>query len=427
MPSVISADGARLYVTGWSVDESGTKDIAVVAYNPVTGEEVWSSRYNGPDNGFDIARDIALSPDGAALFVVGASRTTSGLVDATVIAYETATGAERWVATYDHIGEVEFGTSMSVSPDGNTVFITGQSDGVTDGEFSTDWFTAAYDAATGERKWLSRFDGPSHRLDVPYDLAVSGDRVLVVGQTTPAGTFASDATLAAYDAATGAMSWMNSYDSGSSDAGFALRVDASSGRIYVTGQANRSALTGAYDVGDGHQIWASTYDGSVDDNLDFGTSIELSSDGRRVYVAGRTDSSTTGADYLALGYDTANGSRLWAASYDNSSSHEDTVLAAKATAVSPDGALFFMTGFSYNMFNGVPIDFDIATVAFNTDDGSRRWVARYNGPGSGNDYGAGMSIAPDGSRVFVSGPSWGDGTGQDIATVAYRVSNELPL
>jgi hypothetical protein len=69
--------------------------------------------------------------------------------------------------------------SIGVSPDGTSVFVTGES--FVGG--SSDYVTQAYSAADGIRRWSRRYDGPAHGLDVAADLAVSpdGTSVFVTG------------------------------------------------------------------------------------------------------------------------------------------------------------------------------------------------------------------------------------------------------
>lgn len=56
-----------------------------------------------------------------------------------------------------------------------------------------------------------------------------------------------------------------------------------------------------------------------------------------------------------------------------------------------------------------------------TAPGARLRVARYSGPGNGEDEGLSVAVSPGGARVFVTGFSYdGPATGYDSATVAYR-------
>jgi len=54
---------------------------------------------------------------------------------------------------------------------------------------------------------------------------------------------------------------------------------------------------------------------------------------------------------------------------------------------------------------------------------SERWVARYDGPGGGNDWVAALVLDSEGN-VYVTGESKGLGTGTDYATVKYSPEGE---
>ncbi|HLQ62831.1 MAG TPA: hypothetical protein VK131_13300, partial [Candidatus Acidoferrales bacterium] len=112
----------------------------------VPGAQLWVRRYDGPGNSLgsdDAARSVAVSPGGGTVFVTGYSQGTTSDEYATV-AYDAATSAQLWVSRYD--GPASLGAeanSVAVSPGGGAVFVTGSSDGGSNGE---DYATVAYNA-----------------------------------------------------------------------------------------------------------------------------------------------------------------------------------------------------------------------------------------------------------------------------------------
>src|SRR5262249_53646155 len=67
----------------------------------VPGSQLWVSRFNGPaasTGGF--ARAVAVSPDGATVFVTGVNYFGRG-PDYGTVAYDAATGAQRWASRYN--------------------------------------------------------------------------------------------------------------------------------------------------------------------------------------------------------------------------------------------------------------------------------------------------------------------------------------
>ena len=65
---------------------------------------------------------------------------------------------------------------------------------------------------------------------------------------------------------------------------------------------------------------------------------------------------------------------------------------------------------------------DYATVAYRASDGTQLWVARFNSPVNDNDNADAVSVARDGTAVFVTGSTW-DGSASSMTTVAYRASD----
>jgi len=123
----ISRDGARVFVSGDS--DGGIKndyDFATIAYNLRTGKKIWVARYNGPAGRPDGAEAIGLS--GRRVYVTGATVRKKGGYDYGTLAYDAATGRRLWVARYNGpAGGDDGGADLAVSADGAKVFVTGTS------------------------------------------------------------------------------------------------------------------------------------------------------------------------------------------------------------------------------------------------------------------------------------------------------------
>jgi hypothetical protein len=188
----VSPSGGRVFVTGSSL-RAHQYDYATIGYNAATGAQVWARRYNGPGNGDDRASAMAVSPTGGKVFVTGVSVGAAlGEVDYATIAYGTTTGTQVWVKRRDGYPQ-----SVAVSHTGGTVFVTGQVYG--SGKIAhQNYGTIAYRAATGERLWTARYDGPAHQQDWATAVAVSptSGTVFVTGYSLGIGTQTDYATLA---------------------------------------------------------------------------------------------------------------------------------------------------------------------------------------------------------------------------------------
>jgi DNA-binding beta-propeller fold protein YncE len=289
--------------------------------------------------------------------------TTSG-ADYATVAYNAATGARLWVQRSKGSGHSEFpyAASVAVSPDGGRVYVTGSRDGGS--ATGLDYATVAYNAGSGARLWVARYNGPASRTDTPNSMAVSpaGRKVYVTGYSDGATSRADYATIA-YNAATGARLWVKRYNGPANGYDSANSVVVSpAGKVYVTGASrgtgpnveNVDYATVAYSA-TGTRLWVKRYNGPGND-ADFATALAAPGNGK-VYVTGQSGGgSTTGPDY--------------------------------------------------------------ATIAYDAVTGAQQWVRRYNGPGNG--YDSAHSLAARSGRVFVTGLSRGMTSVLDNATVAYN-------
>jgi outer membrane protein assembly factor BamB len=171
----VSPDGSEVVVTGAVIPGTGgSEDYATIAYEATSGARLWAKLYNGPGNG-GRATAVGISPNGAEVFVTGISLATDGSSGFATIAYDAATGARLWVTRYDPPGGTSGGRALAVSPDGSEVLVTGTNFAKVEG-----YSTLAYDAATGARKWARRYN---HQTGYALALGISpdGSRVFVTG------------------------------------------------------------------------------------------------------------------------------------------------------------------------------------------------------------------------------------------------------
>jgi len=229
----VSPDGASVFVTGVASREYGT-----VAYDTTTGTQRWVMFYSGPfGSGYSVASALAVSPDGTKVFVTGHIQTSDTDTEYATIAYDAATGAELWVARYAGTGGgVNGGTAIAASPDDTTVYVTGYSGG----EHVTRYATLAYDAGTGDQRWVTR--GQAGGLNTPTAMAVSpdGSQVVVTG-------WGSGYETVSYQAATGTQQWVASDWHGSYP--YALAMTPDGAKVLVTGVGKGGDVTTfAYDA-----------------------------------------------------------------------------------------------------------------------------------------------------------------------------------
>lgn len=187
----VSPDSQRLYVSAESTNASGREDMVTLALDAVTGERLWVHRYDGPSSALDTPYGIAVSPDGQRLYVAGNSNgNVTEAVDFATLAYDTSDGRVAWVARHNSgpLG-YDLARALALSPDGRHVYVAGMSFSSAPGPPWQDMVTVAYGSATGDREWVARYDGPGNGTDVAMALALSpdGQRAYVAGRTHDGG------------------------------------------------------------------------------------------------------------------------------------------------------------------------------------------------------------------------------------------------
>lgn len=109
---------------------------------------------------------------------------------------------------------------------------------------------------------------------------------------------------------------------------------------------------------------------------------------------------------------TTPGAKLWAKRYNGPGNSLDE---AYSLDVSPDGTKVFVTGYSYGSSGYA----DYATLAYDASTGATLWIRRYDGPAKNQDVAYSLAVSLDGTNVFVTGYSVRSTSGHDYATLAY--------
>ena len=115
-----SPDGSTVFVSGGSAGRDTEFDYVVIAYNASTGAQRWVTRYDGRAHSFDEATSLGVSVAGTKVFVSGYSEDATGNEDAVVIAYDAVTGSQLWLDRYSGAEETDARvSSLRVGLDGD--------------------------------------------------------------------------------------------------------------------------------------------------------------------------------------------------------------------------------------------------------------------------------------------------------------------
>lgn len=184
----IAPDDKTIFVTGMSddVEEGGPPfDVnygyATVAYDAMTGRQLWESRKQWPDTTFNSPNAMAIDPAGTRLVVTG--QVGIRQLDYGTVAYDPRSGEELWSDRYGFQDyDLELAKDIAVDPRGDTVYVTGVSakspPGVPGAVLyapNADQLTMAYDVMTGEKRWLARFNPSVTDFVSVRSMAISPD------------------------------------------------------------------------------------------------------------------------------------------------------------------------------------------------------------------------------------------------------------
>lgn len=248
-------DGSALYLGGSRALNSGVinaYDLLLQRIDPSDGSLVWEQVYDA--GGGEWVGDLALSPDGQRIYVFGRAQSGSFWGDLLVQARSTSDGSLLWSDTIDGPSASEdFPIEMALSPDGTFLHVLGQSAA----NPVSDWLTATYIAPSGVRLW-TRIHAPVPTSGFPTPTAIASDptgSLVVVGGIEEGG----NENLIAYDVVSGAEVWKRNVEMDVRDLGCDLD-DALylSGRGDNVDGATAAAAR--HSLSTGAPIWFEEYD-----------------------------------------------------------------------------------------------------------------------------------------------------------------------
>lgn len=278
----MSPDGAHVYVAGYA-----DKSVAVFARNTTTGlltfQQVLKDGVGGVD-GLNNASTVRVSPDGRSVYVTGqgdnavaafSRNTTTGMLTFQQVLKDGVGGVDGLYIAY----------GLAVSPDGANVYVTGGYDNAV-AMFSRD-------SATSMLTYMGLLrngSGGVYGLDGPFGLAVSPDGLNVYttsGNDDSLGIFTRNP-------ATGSLSFYARVLNGwagvaNLDRPTSVTVSPDGANVYVSGNNSSSVVVFSRNADSSGQL---TYRQSLVDGqngvlgLYSNSGVALSPDGGRVYTCG---------------------------------------------------------------------------------------------------------------------------------------------
>ena len=263
----ISDDGASIYVVGPVSGYSG-----IVKYNS-SGTIQWVRYLMTSGASFGVTVDSS-----GDVYITGYSRLPNRTTNDAIIAKYNSSGTIQW-QKYEQYGDVTFdsyGTSIVSVPSSGGFVIAGgmQQSGLVPDILVTKFTTAGN---VSWKKIISTTSGD----DIGYDIGInSAGDVYVLGYTNGQGAGSNDIYLTKLNGTNGTTSWQRSLGTASSEIGYDITVDSSTGDCYILGQASSTVAVVAKYNTSGTIQWQRSISISTDFNVN---DISLGPDGM-IYI-----------------------------------------------------------------------------------------------------------------------------------------------
>lgn len=321
----------------------------------------------------------------------------------------------QWQKRYSSSGSYSDKAEDMVMDASGNIYVTGVGRGSSG---TLDYITIKYNSS-GTQQWVAEYNGSGNGLDEAHAIAIdpSGNNVYVTGWSYGDSITGFDYVTVKYNSS-GVKQWSTRYNNSSAngtDEAFDVAVD-NSGNVYVTGTSDGTSGTSAATTikynSSGVQQIARRYTGTGGINACY--ALYVSPNAALIYVTGYSYQGTSNDfNIVTIKYNSAI-TQKWVVQYNGAASKYDE---ARALAVDGTGSVI-VAGYSQT---ATPGNYDYVAVKYDSL-GAQKWVKTYNG--TGNDYDRINAVKTDAlNNVYVTGRSIGTGTNvEDIVTIKYDKS-----
>ncbi|MEO8209100.1 MAG: SBBP repeat-containing protein, partial [bacterium] len=392
----------NIYVTG-EYSTNGILDYLTIKYNPLTGDTLWTRKYEGTGNSSDQGKVIALDAN-ENVFVSG--ETFVGSYTNIVTVKYNSSGVQQWAKTYAGPGAYSDYVKDIIIDNSGNIYITGASDYSYFGKY----LTMKYNQ-NGDVLWTNAYDFAVPDFEIGYAMTLDNSgNVIVTGSSGYENI--SDFGTIKYNSS-GVVQWAKKFYGAQlvNDVANGVVTDKK-GNVYVVGRI-RTNLGDNINIikynSSGVEKWVYNRGGTIAgyDVYDEAKAITVDTSGN-VYFTGTVFLNSSYKQEIVTGKIDSNGNNLWY-TISNSINTDD---AGNSIEVDNSGNVYVAGQ------TAVGTDLNYMTVKYNSA-GVVQWTKFYAGASGGNDVP--KSIAVDGNgNIFVTGKSEGAGTGSDIATVKYN-------
>lgn len=344
----VKVNGSNDIFVASSIYGTASNDFGLLKYAE-NGTLVWSNTWNGAANGIDVPADLDLDNIGN-IYLVGGTEATNNMSDYAVVKFNPL-GTVQWSRTYDYNNLHD--AASSIKFDNNAIIVTGAS-------------------ASAMTNW----DFATLKINATNGIILNIERTVATGVGL--------------------------------DNAQAVTTDANN-NIYITGyvevNGNANIQTVKLNNNFGFE-WVKTFDGGFED---VAKAIDVDDFGN-VYIAGSSENTNGGKDYITIKYDQA-GTELWNNKYGASGG--TNIAEAEKLAITTNGEVIII-GTLDKAGNK-----DFATIKYDAN-GKTKFIKEFDA-GNLDDKASAISIKND--EIYVSGTSI-VGMNKQNATVKYSVKEK---